>query len=158
MGGTPRLWSAVPPLNATAAMRRGWCPVRPLPLRPVPPSSSACPPSSTTVPCVSVCAVGWWGRGVGPQPDLALSPCPTACQCDPQGSLSSECDPHGGQCLCKPAVVGRRCDVCAPGFYGFGPTGCQGTCLPFFPLILSPHHNWLPPSLPPCFFLSLTLP
>lgn len=24
------------------------------------------------------------------------------CQCDPQGSLSSECNPHGGQCLCKP--------------------------------------------------------
>uniref|UniRef100_A0A452VEH0 Laminin subunit beta 2 n=1 Tax=Ursus maritimus TaxID=29073 RepID=A0A452VEH0_URSMA len=47
------------------------------------------------------------------------------CQCDPQGSLSSECKPHGGQCLCKPAVAGRRCDLCAPGFYGFGPTGCQ---------------------------------
>ncbi|XP_052501566.1 laminin subunit beta-2 isoform X2 [Budorcas taxicolor] len=47
------------------------------------------------------------------------------CQCDPQGSLSSECNPHGGQCRCKPAVVGRRCDLCAPGYYGFGPTGCQ---------------------------------
>uniref|UniRef100_A0A2K6SXV6 Laminin subunit beta 2 n=1 Tax=Saimiri boliviensis boliviensis TaxID=39432 RepID=A0A2K6SXV6_SAIBB len=47
------------------------------------------------------------------------------CQCNPQGSLSSECNPHGGQCLCKPGVVGRRCDVCAPGYYGFGPTGCQ---------------------------------
>uniref|UniRef100_A0A8C4PMG7 Laminin subunit beta-2 n=1 Tax=Equus asinus asinus TaxID=83772 RepID=A0A8C4PMG7_EQUAS len=47
------------------------------------------------------------------------------CQCDPQGSLSSECNPHGGQCLCKPAVVGHRCDLCAPGYYGFGPTGCQ---------------------------------
>uniref|UniRef100_A0A452VEN1 Laminin subunit beta 2 n=1 Tax=Ursus maritimus TaxID=29073 RepID=A0A452VEN1_URSMA len=61
----------------------------------------------------------------GPQADSALCPCPTACQCDPQGSLSSECKPHGGQCLCKPAVAGRRCDLCAPGFYGFGPTGCQ---------------------------------
>ncbi|XP_043298184.1 laminin subunit beta-2 [Cervus canadensis] len=47
------------------------------------------------------------------------------CQCDPQGSLSSECNPDGGQCRCKPAVVGRRCDLCAPGYYGFGPTGCQ---------------------------------
>ncbi|XP_075820726.1 laminin subunit beta-2 [Microtus pennsylvanicus] len=47
------------------------------------------------------------------------------CQCDPQGSLSSECNPHGGQCLCKPGVVGRRCDVCATGYYGFGPAGCQ---------------------------------
>lgn len=48
-----------------------------------------------------------------------------SCQCNPQGSLSSECNPHGGQCLCKPGVVGRRCDLCAPGYYGFGPTGCQ---------------------------------
>ncbi|XP_058144289.1 laminin subunit beta-2 [Dasypus novemcinctus] len=47
------------------------------------------------------------------------------CQCDPQGSLSSECNPHGGQCLCKPGVAGRRCDVCAPGYYGFGPMGCR---------------------------------
>ncbi|XP_054991057.1 laminin subunit beta-2 [Sorex araneus] len=47
------------------------------------------------------------------------------CQCDPQGSLSSECNPHGGQCQCKPAVVGRRCDLCASGYYGFGPAGCQ---------------------------------
>lgn len=47
------------------------------------------------------------------------------CQCDPQGSLSSECNPHGGQCRCKPGVVGRRCDACATGYYGFGPAGCQ---------------------------------
>ncbi|KAM5292015.1 laminin subunit beta-2 [Ctenodactylus gundi] len=47
------------------------------------------------------------------------------CQCNPQGSLSSECNPHGGQCLCKPGVLGRRCDTCATGHYGFGPTGCQ---------------------------------
>ncbi|XP_059520740.1 laminin subunit beta-2 isoform X1 [Myotis daubentonii] len=47
------------------------------------------------------------------------------CQCDPQGSLSSECNPHGGQCRCKPGVVGRRCARCAPGYYGFGPAGCQ---------------------------------
>ncbi|XP_057411101.1 laminin subunit beta-2 isoform X3 [Balaenoptera acutorostrata] len=52
------------------------------------------------------------------------------CQCDPQGSLSSECNPHGGQCLCKSAVVGRHCDLCAPGYYGFGPTGCQASALP----------------------------
>ncbi|XP_036388828.1 laminin subunit beta-2 isoform X2 [Megalops cyprinoides] len=48
-----------------------------------------------------------------------------ACQCDPQGSVSSECDPRGGQCRCKPNVIGRRCDRCAPGTYGFGPAGCK---------------------------------
>ncbi|XP_028906589.1 laminin subunit beta-2 [Ornithorhynchus anatinus] len=47
------------------------------------------------------------------------------CQCDPQGSLSSECNPHGGQCQCKANVVGRRCDRCAVGTYGFGPSGCR---------------------------------
>ncbi|XP_061621813.1 laminin subunit beta-2 [Phyllopteryx taeniolatus] len=46
------------------------------------------------------------------------------CRCDPQGSLSSECDRVGGQCRCKPDVMGRRCDRCAPGTYGFGADGC----------------------------------
>ncbi|XP_071783632.2 laminin subunit beta-1 isoform X1 [Centroberyx gerrardi] len=47
-----------------------------------------------------------------------------SCQCDPQGSISAECDKVGGQCRCKPNVIGRRCDQCAPGTYGFGPHGC----------------------------------
>ncbi|XP_064631916.1 laminin subunit beta-1-like isoform X2 [Lineus longissimus] len=47
------------------------------------------------------------------------------CQCDPMGSLSTECDPLGGQCKCKQNVVGRRCDQCSPGMWGFGPDGCQ---------------------------------
>ncbi|MEQ2218164.1 hypothetical protein XENOCAPTIV_030385, partial [Xenoophorus captivus] len=47
-----------------------------------------------------------------------------ACQCDPQGSISSECDKVGGQCRCKANVIGRRCDQCAPGTYGFGVSGC----------------------------------
>ncbi|TKS77036.1 Laminin subunit beta-1 [Collichthys lucidus] len=46
------------------------------------------------------------------------------CQCDPQGSQSGECDKVGGQCLCKPNVMGRRCDQCAPGTFGFGGNGC----------------------------------
>uniref|UniRef100_A0A665X2B1 Laminin subunit beta-2-like n=1 Tax=Echeneis naucrates TaxID=173247 RepID=A0A665X2B1_ECHNA len=49
---------------------------------------------------------------------------PPACKCDPQGSVSSMCDARGGQCHCKPNVIGRRCDQCAPGTYGFGPLGC----------------------------------
>ena len=42
------------------------------------------------------------------------------CGCDPQGSKSQICDPLGGQCECKPNVVGRTCDRCAAGTYGFG--------------------------------------
>uniref|UniRef100_A0A1A8RWD2 Laminin subunit beta-1 n=1 Tax=Nothobranchius rachovii TaxID=451742 RepID=A0A1A8RWD2_9TELE len=46
------------------------------------------------------------------------------CQCDPQGSVSGECDKVGGQCRCKANVIGRRCDQCAPGTFGFGANGC----------------------------------
>ncbi|KAG5893086.1 hypothetical protein JTB14_029481 [Gonioctena quinquepunctata] len=48
-----------------------------------------------------------------------------SCQCDPTGSVSKLCDPNGGFCTCKPFVVGRRCDRCAPGTYDFGPEGCK---------------------------------
>jgi len=47
------------------------------------------------------------------------------CNCNPTGSLSKECDAYGGYCQCKPNVVGRQCDQCAPGTYGFGPEGCK---------------------------------
>lgn len=30
------------------------------------------------------------------------------CACDPTGSFSGICEPKGGQCDCKPNVVGRR--------------------------------------------------
>ncbi|VDK28557.1 unnamed protein product [Gongylonema pulchrum] len=47
------------------------------------------------------------------------------CDCDPTGSLSGICSVKGGQCDCKPNIVGRRlCDRCAVGTYGFGPSGC----------------------------------
>uniref|UniRef100_A0A8C2XS68 Laminin, beta 2 (laminin S) n=1 Tax=Cyclopterus lumpus TaxID=8103 RepID=A0A8C2XS68_CYCLU len=48
------------------------------------------------------------------------------CSCDPQGSMSSMCHVRGGQCHCRPNVIGRRCDQCAPGTHGFGPSGCIG--------------------------------
>ncbi|NWI18533.1 LAMB1 protein, partial [Crypturellus soui] len=47
------------------------------------------------------------------------------CRCDPQGSLSAECRPQGGQCRCKANVMGRRCHRCYPGTFGFGPAGCR---------------------------------
>ncbi|XP_014474368.1 PREDICTED: laminin subunit beta-1 [Dinoponera quadriceps] len=47
-----------------------------------------------------------------------------SCECNPTGSRSLLCENYGGTCPCKPNVVGRRCDRCAPGTYGFGPEGC----------------------------------
>ncbi|VVC44657.1 Hypothetical protein CINCED_3A025090 [Cinara cedri] len=42
-----------------------------------------------------------------------------SCLCDYDGSLSFVCDPYGGQCQCKPNVIGRRCDACKTGYFGF---------------------------------------
>lgn len=49
----------------------------------------------------------------------------TACNCDLTGSNTKKCEEYGGFCSCKPNVVGRQCDRCAPGTYGFSPEGCK---------------------------------
>lgn len=41
------------------------------------------------------------------------------CQCDFDGSLSFECEMFGGQCPCKPNIIGRKCEICKAGYYGF---------------------------------------
>ncbi|XP_056148615.1 laminin subunit alpha-3-like [Lampris incognitus] len=41
------------------------------------------------------------------------------CDCDESGSTGTACDPVGGQCLCRPHVIGRQCTRCATGYYGF---------------------------------------
>lgn len=39
------------------------------------------------------------------------------CACNPTGSHTKKCNEFGGRCQCKPNVVGRQCDRCAPGNY-----------------------------------------
>eukprot|EP00794_Sanderia_malayensis_P006149 gene6149-6855_t len=52
------------------------------------------------------------------------------CQCDRVGTQPNGtsdiliCAAAGGQCPCKPNVIGRTCDRCAPGSYGFSSQGC----------------------------------
>ncbi|XP_069085921.1 laminin subunit beta-4 isoform X2 [Pleurodeles waltl] len=46
------------------------------------------------------------------------------CRCNRQGSLAGSCGKFGGQCLCKPNVVGPCCNRCVEGGYNFGPDGC----------------------------------
>ncbi|XP_026299731.1 laminin subunit alpha [Apis mellifera] len=54
------------------------------------------------------------------------------CNCDINGAISFECEKFGGQCLCKPNIIGRRCEICKMGFYGFPncePCNCPSTAL-----------------------------
>uniref|UniRef100_A0A6I8PC99 Laminin subunit alpha 3 n=1 Tax=Ornithorhynchus anatinus TaxID=9258 RepID=A0A6I8PC99_ORNAN len=45
------------------------------------------------------------------------------CQCHPAGTTDLECNPRGGQCPCRPNVIGRQCTRCQTGYYGF--PSCQ---------------------------------
>uniref|UniRef100_A0A1I8BDR2 Laminin EGF-like domain-containing protein n=1 Tax=Meloidogyne hapla TaxID=6305 RepID=A0A1I8BDR2_MELHA len=78
-------------------------------------SLSGTPASQMPLPCLDlVCPMN------GPIVGKAVS-----CDCDLTGSTSGICNAKGGQCECKPNVVGRRCDRCAAGTFGFGPSGCS---------------------------------
>ena len=56
------------------------------------------------------------------------------CDCNSEGSLSFSCEEFGGQCSCRPDVIGRTCMECRTGFYGFPncrPCNCpSGLCDP----------------------------
>ncbi|KFO61539.1 Laminin subunit alpha-3, partial [Corvus brachyrhynchos] len=41
------------------------------------------------------------------------------CDCHSAGATSPTCSPLGGQCVCRPNVIGRRCSRCQTGYYGF---------------------------------------
>ncbi|XP_048466541.1 laminin subunit beta-4-like [Rhincodon typus] len=43
----------------------------------------------------------------------------SACYCDRQGAIDSICDQRTGQCRCHRNTIGRACDRCRPGYYGF---------------------------------------
>ncbi|XP_063440155.1 laminin-like protein epi-1 isoform X2 [Mytilus trossulus] len=57
-----------------------------------------------------------------------------SCDCNYDGSLSFDCNQFGGQCQCRQNVIGRRCELCEEGYYGFPRcTKCDcpfGTCHP----------------------------
>uniref|UniRef100_A0A8C0ZFD6 Laminin subunit alpha 3 n=1 Tax=Cyanistes caeruleus TaxID=156563 RepID=A0A8C0ZFD6_CYACU len=41
------------------------------------------------------------------------------CACHSAGARSPTCSPLGGQCICRPNVIGRQCSRCQTGYYGF---------------------------------------
>lgn len=42
-----------------------------------------------------------------------------SCNCDSLGAMKTGCQPFGGQCVCRPNVIGRACDRCRSGYSGF---------------------------------------
>ncbi|XP_047662931.1 laminin subunit alpha-5 isoform X3 [Tachysurus fulvidraco] len=74
---------------------------------------------NTAGPHCDICAPGFYGDAI------AAKNC-TKCNCSPCGTAS--CDPHTGQCHCKPGITGIHCDHCEHGTFGFEScTGCH-TC------------------------------
>lgn len=49
------------------------------------------------------------------------------CACHEVGAESDTCEPFGGQCRCRPNVIGRDCSMCATGYWGF--PNCRRECL-----------------------------
>nr|XP_033943330.1 laminin subunit alpha-5 isoform X2 [Pseudochaenichthys georgianus] len=41
------------------------------------------------------------------------------CACHEVGAESDSCEQFGGQCHCRPSVIGRDCSMCATGYWGF---------------------------------------
>ena len=50
------------------------------------------------------------------------------CDCNVVGSNNpGQCERNGGQCSCKPNVIGRTCEACRPDYFNFNSSrGCEG--------------------------------
>ncbi|AVR29795.1 laminin-type epidermal growth factor [Three spot gourami iridovirus] len=68
------------------------------------------------------CAEGYYGNALTSDPNHKCKDC----GCNVQGSSHPLCDKVTGQCVCKPYVIGPKCDLCLPGYYGLQ----NGTCKP----------------------------
>ncbi|ELU04081.1 hypothetical protein CAPTEDRAFT_46637, partial [Capitella teleta] len=86
-----------------------------------------CKPNVTGRTC-DQCSVDYYARDSS---EFTEKGCLEVCDCDPNGVVDGDldCADYGGQCRCKSNVKGRRCDACAPLFYGLNSTHQDG-CLP----------------------------
>uniref|UniRef100_A0A8C0JBQ8 Heparan sulfate proteoglycan 2 n=1 Tax=Chelonoidis abingdonii TaxID=106734 RepID=A0A8C0JBQ8_CHEAB len=89
-------------------------------------------------PTCDACTTGYVGRqcqrcapGYVGNPSLG-QPCrgDRNCSCDPQGSVSRQCD-ASGQCQCKPHVEGPSCSSCRANHFHLSAENREG-CLPCF--------------------------
>ncbi|XP_068395211.1 basement membrane-specific heparan sulfate proteoglycan core protein isoform X3 [Eschrichtius robustus] len=95
------------------------------------PTCDACSPGHSGRHCER-CAPGYHGNPSQGQPcrrDGQL-PEPVGCGCDPQGSISDQCD-SAGQCQCKAQVEGLTCSYCRPHHFHLNASNPVG-CLPCF--------------------------
>ncbi|KAM6455807.1 laminin subunit alpha-5 isoform 2-T2 [Liasis olivaceus] len=72
-----------------------------------------CPPRTIRPECV-VCEP----RTFGCHPLVGCEDC----NCSSSGiqdQTEPGCNIESGQCQCKPNIIGRQCDLCAPGYYGY---------------------------------------
>lgn len=61
-----------------------------------------------------------------------------ACECDPEGSATLQCNRETGSCICHQGIGGYKCDVCARGYLGMAPQ-CSpcGECFDNWDMILN---------------------
>ncbi|XP_070366844.1 basement membrane-specific heparan sulfate proteoglycan core protein isoform X8 [Equus asinus] len=91
----------------------------------------ACSPGHSGRHCER-CAPGYYGNPSQGQPCRrdGQMPEPIGCGCDPQGSISNQCD-AAGQCQCKAQVEGLTCSHCRPHHFHLSASNPEG-CLPCF--------------------------
>ncbi|XP_013176798.1 PREDICTED: agrin-like isoform X2 [Papilio xuthus] len=67
------------------------------------------------------CEPGYWGL---PRIGSGHTGC-IPCGCSAFGSVREDCEQMTGRCVCRPAVQGQKCTVCADHRRRLGPNGCS---------------------------------
>ncbi|XP_048206407.1 basement membrane-specific heparan sulfate proteoglycan core protein isoform X3 [Perognathus longimembris pacificus] len=95
------------------------------------PTCDSCAPGHSGRHCER-CAPGYYGNPSQGQPCRRDGQRPevTGCDCNPEGSISSQCDATG-QCQCKAQVEGLTCSHCRPHHFYLSASHPDG-CLPCF--------------------------